>query len=289
MRKSRTHKSEHKNAKPERLHRRARERGVSPHAYALARLLVTIWVRVWFHARLSGAENLPAKGAAIITPNHKSFFDAFFVGVAAPRPVRFMAKTELMESPLGWLFIRLGAFPVRRGEADVEAMKTAQILLEQGELVVIFPEGTRVDDVDALGRPHHGAGRLALTTGAPTVPTAITGTHRLWLGPLPKPRRVQLAFLPAVAAEEIGEEPDAVAVLVDEHVWPAVRREYGRQLARPGLILTALAAIGLGAGALARRQARTQPRLLGVIESKKVRKQKARAKLFQHLKAMFRA
>jgi 1-acyl-sn-glycerol-3-phosphate acyltransferase len=116
------------------------------------------------------AENIPAQGAAIIAANHKSFLDAFFIRLSTHRHVRFMGKTELFRGPLGWLFLRLGAFPVRRGEADADAMETAQLILEQGGLVVIFPEGTRVDDPHAVGAPHHGAGRLALQSGAPIVP-----------------------------------------------------------------------------------------------------------------------
>ena len=75
-----------------------------------------------------------------------------------------MAKRELFRGPLGPLLLRLGAFPVQRGATDTEAIETARSLLEAGELLVLFPEGTRVDEADALGAPHHGAGRLALVT-----------------------------------------------------------------------------------------------------------------------------
>ena len=144
-----------------------------------------------------------------------------------------MAKTELMRGPLGWLFVRLGAFPVRRGEADADAIETARSILEQGGLVVVFPEGTRVEDPRALGSPHHGAGRLALQSGAPIVPAAIAGTHKLWLGPLPKPRRVQVSFLAPIDPQRLAGRPEAVEEIIDRRVWPSVRREYGRQLVRP--------------------------------------------------------
>lgn len=268
----------------ERAHRRARGPGVSVPLHMLVRILLAPLLRLWFRVRISGTERIPREGAAIIAPNHKSFLDAFFVGIATPRHVRYMAKTELFRGPLGWLFPRLGAFPVRRGETDVEAIETAQLILQQGGLLVVFPEGTRVEEPDALGSPHHGAGRLALETGAPVIPAAISGTGHLWLGPIPKPRRVQLTFLDPIDPQRLAGRPDAIVELVDRELWPAVQQEYGRQLARPGLILAALAAIGLGGGLLARRRARApKPRLLGVVEPLGVRRRRARRRLLARL------
>ena len=258
-------------------HQRARERGTAGPVYPVVRFLVTPPLRVWFRLSVAGREHVPEEGAAIIAPNHKSFLDAFFVGLSTPRRVRFMAKTELFRGPLlGGLFLRLGAFPVRRGESDAEAIETARIVLEQGELLVMFPEGTRVEDPGALGTPHHGAGRLALEAGVPLVPAAIAGTAHLWLGPIPKPRHVRVAFVAPIDPAHLGNHPDAVHALVDDELWPAVQHEYGRQLARPGLILAGLAAIGIGGGLVARRQARSTPRVIGVVEPLKLRRRKRR-------------
>ncbi len=265
------------------LHRRARERGVSVPVYALVRALVAPVLRLWFRTRISGAEHIPPEGGAIIAPNHKSFLDPFFIGVATRRHVRYMAKTELFKGPLGWLFPRLGAFPVRRGEADADAMETARLILEQGGAVVLFPEGTRVIERDALGSPHHGAGRLALETGAPIIPAAISGTQRLWLGPIPKPRRVQLTFLPPIDSRDLAGRADAVSELIDHEVWPAVESEYRRELARPGLILAGLVAVGLGSGLLARRQAKAQTRRLGTVPPLKLRRREARRRWRQRM------
>src|SRR5262245_64058241 len=112
--------------------------------------------------------------------------------MATKRHLRFMGKSELFEGPWGRLLVRLGAFPVRRGQADEDALETARVILRQGGLLALFPEGTRVRDPEQLGDPKRGAGRLALETGAPLVPAAISGTDNLFLGPLPKPRRVQV-------------------------------------------------------------------------------------------------
>ncbi len=241
------------------------------------RALATIFLRGWFRFRAKGIEHVPAEGPAIVAPNHKNFLDPFFIGLALHRHVRFMAKAELFRGPLAWLLNRLGAFPVRRGAADDEALETSRAILAAGGLVVVFPEGTRIADPNALGSPHHGAGRLALETGAPIVPAAITGTAHLWLGALPKLKRVQIAFLPPVAVQP-AEDREEVTELIDDRVWPAVRDEYGRLRARPGLIAAGLAALGLSGGLLARRrlEAARQPRLLGVVVPRKLRRKRAR-------------
>ncbi len=194
--------------------------------------------------RVSGAEHVPREGAAIVAPNHKSFWDSFFIGICTRRHVRFMAKTELIEARYGPLLVRLGAFPVRRGESDADALETARTILRQGGLLALFPEGTRVRDPESLGSPRRGAGRLALETGATIVPAAISGTEDLFLGPLPRPRRVQVAFAEPIHVDEMAVTPEAASTLVEELLWPEVETEYGRLRARPGLIAAALAALG---------------------------------------------
>lgn len=270
--------SERRAARLTRAHERARRRGASGALYALVRAGSSALLRTWFRVIATGTEHVPARGATILAANHKSFLDAFFVGICTRRHVHVMAKAELFRGPLGWLFLRLGVFPVRRGESDDQAMRTAEALLEKGCAIVVFPEGTRVDDRDALGAPHHGAGRLALESGAAIVPVAIAGTQRLWLGPVPKPRCVQVAFLPAIDPSDFADRPDALAELIDRRLWPAIRREYGRELTRPGLALAALAATGLGARLIRRRQERAGVRLLGVIEPRRLRRRGRRAR-----------
>jgi 1-acyl-sn-glycerol-3-phosphate acyltransferase len=252
-------------------HRRARDRGVSRRLYWAIRAVLAPLMRLWFRVRIEGAEHLPRSGAAILAPNHKSFLDAFFITLAGRRPLRFMAKVELFRGPAGWLLVRLGAFPVRRGESDAEAMATARAVLDQGELLVLFPEGTRVDEPDALGTPHHGAARLALAAGAPILPTAITGTSHLWLGPIPKPRLVRVAIHAPVPPPQAPADAEAINALIDREVWPTVQEEYGRLRATPGVLLAALGGVGLGAGLVARRQRRAVTRVLGVVPPKKLR------------------
>lgn len=262
--------AEHRDA-----HDRARRRGVVGPLYVVVRLIVAPVLRLWFRVRVEGREHLPAEGGVIIAPNHKSFLDPFFIGLVTRRRLRYMAKVEMFQGPWAGLLLRLGAFPVRRGEADADAFETARLLLEQGDAVVVFPEGTRVDERDALGAPHHGAARLAVQTGAPIVPTAVAGTANLWLGPIPKPRRVRVAFLPAVdphAAD--GRSADD---LIDEYVWPAVQNEYAVLLAAPGALLAALAGVGIARGVAERRRRSARlPRVIGKVEPRRIRRMRSR-------------
>jgi 1-acyl-sn-glycerol-3-phosphate acyltransferase len=240
----------------EEAHRLAREKGVSRWLYALVRGIVSPLFRAYFRMHISGADCIPAEGPAIVAPNHKSFWDSFFIAVCTRRHVRFMAKTELIEARYGRLLVRLGAFPVRRGQADADALETARIILGQGGLLALFPEGTRIRDPDNLGHPHRGAGRLALDTGAPLVPCAITGTGRIFRGGFPVPRRVQVAFSPPVSVTDTPPTPEGASELIERIVWPEVEGSYRRLRARPTLIAAGLAALSIGGGLLVRRKRR---------------------------------
>jgi 1-acyl-sn-glycerol-3-phosphate acyltransferase len=244
----------------EEAHRLAREKGVSRPLYGVVRGTISPLFRGYFRMHISGAEHIPDEGAAIIAPNHKSFWDSFFIAVCTRRHLRFMGKSELFKGPRGRVLIRLGAFPVQRGQSDQEALETAREVLRQGGLLALFPEGTRVRDPEGLGEPKRGAGRLALETGAPLVPCAITGSDHLFAGPLPKPKRVQVAFSPAIPVTELPATPEAAGELIEGKVWPEVESEFGRLRARPGVIAAGLAAAGLGAGLAVRRRRAATPR-----------------------------
>jgi 1-acyl-sn-glycerol-3-phosphate acyltransferase len=244
----------------EEAHRLAREKGVSKPLYALVRSIVAPTFRAYFRMHVSGAGHVPAEGAAIIAPNHKSFWDSFFIAVGVKRHLRFMGKSELFDGRRARLLIRLGAFPVRRGQQDEDALETAREILRQGGLLALFPEGTRVRDPDQLGHPRRGAGRLALESGAPLVPAAISGTDHLFAGPLPKPKRVQVAFSEPIQVSELAASPEAAGQLVEQTLWPEVETEFRRLRARPGLLAAGLAALGVGGGLLVRRQQRRRKR-----------------------------
>jgi len=143
-----------------------------------------------YRLRAEGVENLPETGGFVLAANHISNFDPWPLGLPLfpRRYLRFMAKSELFWWPLGPVISAGGAFKVRRGERDIEAMKRAVELVRVGHIVVMFPHGPRQrKGLVKKHRPrsHTGAARIALEAGAPLVPAAITGTDRLArLGPL---------------------------------------------------------------------------------------------------------
>jgi 1-acyl-sn-glycerol-3-phosphate acyltransferase len=143
-----------------------------------------------FRLRARGRENLPREGGYVLACNHVSSFDPWPLGMPLwpRRYLRFMAKSELYWFPLTLVLKGAGAFPVRRGQTDVEAIDTAVRLAREGNVVAMFPEGTRrtkglVKRFEA--RPRSGAARIALEAGVPLVPAAVSGTDRLLrLGPV---------------------------------------------------------------------------------------------------------
>lgn len=140
----------------------------------LGRLLLAI-----YRVDLTGWERVPT-GGAILAGNHVSYLDPALLWSAARRPVHFVAKIELWEPRLlGWALDHLWAFPVKRGSADREMISAATGLLESGELVGMFPEGTRKrdSDTDELGAAHGGVAFLAIRAGVPVVPVGIAGTE----------------------------------------------------------------------------------------------------------------
>jgi len=147
------------------------------------------FVKGLYRLRATGVEHVPG-GGLVLAANHTSNFDPWPLGMPLfpHRQLRFMAKSELFNPVLTPMLRAGGAFKVRRGEGDIEAMRTATDLARRGEIVVMFPEGTR--QTKGLRkrhqqRAHTGAARIALTAGVPLVPAAIAGTDRLTrLGPL---------------------------------------------------------------------------------------------------------
>jgi len=235
----------------EEAHQIARAKGANPFLYGLFMVILKPILRLVFRMHISGAENVPATGPVVIAPNHKSFYDSFFIAVALKRRVHFMGKAELFVGVRGRLFLALGGFPVKRGESDSEAIATAQAILARGDILSLFPEGTRVRDPEALGTPKRGAARLAIEAGAPMVPAAITGTEKR---KLPLPRRVQVSFGEPIPVDHLAATPEDAASLIDGAVWPAVTEDYARLKARPGVIAAGLAAAGLGYALYRRRK-----------------------------------
>ena len=156
---------------------------------------------LWPYAsvKIVGAHNVPRTGPLILASNHLNDADPPMIGFFFPRPVSTLAKVELFKFPVLKQFLQLyGAIPVRRGEADLSALRRANEALEQGLTVCIVPEGTRSGDRAQLIEAQAGAGFIALRSGAPVLPLAITGSQRLslpkmFLRPFPR-QHVTMTF-----------------------------------------------------------------------------------------------
>jgi 1-acyl-sn-glycerol-3-phosphate acyltransferase len=152
--------------------------------YRFVALLSWPLIKGPFRLRAEGVENVPQEGGFVLAANHLSNFDPWPLGIPLfpKRYLRFMAKAELFWWPLGPIIRAGGAFKVRRGEGDLEAMNKAVELVRDGHAVVMFPHGTRArKGLVKKHRPrsHTGAARIALEAGVPLVPAAIAGTDRL--------------------------------------------------------------------------------------------------------------
>ncbi len=164
--------------------------------YRAVHAIVTPLFRRLYRMRIAGEEHIPAQGAVVLASNHLANIDPFFVGVSCPRQVHFMAKSELWGfAPLGWAVEKLGSFPVHRGEADRDAVRTALDYLKAGAVVGIFPEGHRQPE-GTLGEPLPGVALLSLRPGVATVPMVVIGTNHIVQGGRPRAPRVTVAFGP---------------------------------------------------------------------------------------------
>jgi 1-acyl-sn-glycerol-3-phosphate acyltransferase len=195
---------------------------VPPPVYLLVGLVTALPVRLLFRLRARGLEHIPP-GGAVVAANHLSNLDPWAVGLPLfpRRTLRFMAKSELFWFPLG-IFIRgAGAFPVYRGRGDVAAIETAAELCRRGELVMMFPEGTRRKKglrKKWQARAHTGAARIALEAGVTLVPAAIAGTDRITrLGPL------RVAYGPPVPLDDLRErDPREAAEEATDRLMAAI-------------------------------------------------------------------
>ncbi len=208
------------------LHERARSKGVQPIVYWIVRAVLQPFFHLYFRLSRIGLEHVPDDGPYIVAANHRSFLDPFVIAVIARRPLYYVAKRELFEKRWqGWLLNALGAFPVDRGHSDTEMLTTARAILERGDSVLIFPEGTRIRP-GALGRPRRGVGRLALETGVPVVPVAIIGTEAIRRGWRIRPHKVRVRVGRPLTFPHVNEPSRELAAAVTDRIWPCVMLQW---------------------------------------------------------------
>jgi 1-acyl-sn-glycerol-3-phosphate acyltransferase len=212
---------------------------IVPFFYWTGWLLVRLIMAVYAKVEVVGAENVPRRGGLIIVSNHLNNADPGMVGAFLPRRVVFMAKDEMFQWPVfgGWIRL-IGAFPVRRTEADLKALRRAVRVVQRGQALVMFPEGTR-SKTGSMQRGHPGTAIVALRAGVPILPVAITGSEVVRLpSAFFRPfRRAKIRmvvgqpfFLPSTrrpSADEIERSTDLIMGRIAELLPPQYRGYYG--------------------------------------------------------------
>ncbi len=146
----------------------------------VVRFIIKVIFGVFYRVELIGTSNIPKNSGALLCANHIGELDMFFIGYKIKRLVRWMAKEQLFKIPLLSQFITwVGAFPIKRGKADVQAIKTALDLIEQGHIVGMFPEGTRTRGKEKIAAKP-GAAMIAIKTKVPIIPVAVQGKYSLF-------------------------------------------------------------------------------------------------------------
>ncbi|MBI5035409.1 MAG: 1-acyl-sn-glycerol-3-phosphate acyltransferase [Chloroflexi bacterium] len=151
-----------------------------PWFYHFGNWFLRLAFRILLRVELRGLENIPRDGPVVVAISHSSFLDPLIAGAYSPRDVVPMAKIEAFNLPvIGWIIKSYGAFPVRRGEVDMTAVKTALRILQSGQMLVIAPEGHRSEN-GSLQEGREGAIILSLRSGAPILPVAVWGGKSFW-------------------------------------------------------------------------------------------------------------
>lgn len=185
--------------------------------YALSKLVLRTVLRLLFRMDVEGSEREPREGPLVVVANHWSALDPPVLGCALRRPVHFMAKEELFRIPLLRTWMRaVGTFPVRRGEPDRAAIRTALQRIREGGVVVVFPEGTR-NPRGYLLPPEPGAAFLALRAGVPILPVGILGTLEAmpkgaWV---PRLRKVRVRIGEPFTLTDLGSGREALEAASD--------------------------------------------------------------------------
>jgi len=197
-----------------------------PTLYAALRVFCACVLVPLYRYRVQGGGNVPASGGVILAVTHKSWGDPVLTAMAFRRPLRFMAKSEIFGSRLfGRLVTMLGAFPIKRGTADIEALRASLDIVADGGLLLMFPEGHRYHD-DQVHEFHAGIGMLALRSGAPVLPVALKGTKRLMVGRVPRFPQVRVSIGAPLDLSDIEGRRSAAYAAAAERLRDALAELY---------------------------------------------------------------
>lgn len=195
--------------------------------YTTCRTLI-VWVgSLLFRVRVEGRQNIPKRGACVIAPVHRSNLDTPILGFVTRRRLRFMGKDSLWrKKPLAWFLSALGGFPVVRGTADRDALRACQAVLERGEPLVMFPEGTRQSG-PVVHELFDGPAFVAARAGAPIVPIGIGGSERVMPkgSKLIRPKKIVLIVGEPIAPPPVeGRVPRRVVSELTERLHVSLQR-----------------------------------------------------------------
>lgn len=181
--------------------------------YYFGRFVFLLYFKLFYRLQVSGSANLPGMKPFIICANHISWMDPLAIGAAIPAwyRINYMAKKELFKNYiLRKLLLMVGAFPVNRQDADFTAVKKAYNLLKEGQVLGVFPEGTRSTN-GLMQKAYNGAALIAVRSGIPILPVAVEGPYRFF-----EPLTIhigQLFVLPPLIYEQKNEKKEQLDAL----------------------------------------------------------------------------
>jgi 1-acyl-sn-glycerol-3-phosphate acyltransferase len=202
--------------------------------YKFMRMILQIIALLMFQVRHSGQKNIPSEGSVLVVSNHQSHLDPPLVGMACGRHMNFVSRQSLFRfAPFGWLINSLDAIPIDREGIGLSGIKESLKRLKRGEMLLIFPEGTRTPDGQIKPfRP--GFTSLAVRSGAAILPVAIEGAYRCWpkSQTFPRPGKVRVHYgQPILPQDYKGMDERDLLVLVEKRVRQChaeVLRELGK-------------------------------------------------------------
>lgn len=176
--------------------------------YSFCKIIICTFNSVWFRLKVIGADNMPKTGGVLVVPNHASYIDPTTIASGFDREVHYLAKRELFQGLLGWFLKKVNAHPISRTGVDRTALKLCVDLLKQGDVLMLFPEGTRTKDGE-IQEIRPGAAMIAAQAGVPLLPVYIDGSLDVMPPGAKFPRRknVRVYVGEPIALPERGEMP----------------------------------------------------------------------------------